>query len=287
MNIKFGSAGNPDSFYRQGNKSSQAMPAWLAAQGLNAYEYQCSRGVRIKEDFARKLGESARANKVALSIHAPYYINLSSQDPEIKRRTKAHIFKSLQAAHWMGASTVVLHPGSGSGKDRAAVYKRAKAFFAEIVKEAAHEGWGHIKLAPETMGKVNQLGSLDEVLDLCTVAEKVVPCVDFGHLHAISQGSLTTKEAFAQILDKISAALGEEAVKNLHIHFSPIEFTEAGEKKHHTTLQGEFGPPFAPLAELIIERKLAPTIICESRGRQAEDALVFKSILEEKLNKAP
>lgn len=280
MTIRFGSAGNPDSFYKQKNKSSLEMPAWLAAQGLNAYEYQCSRGVKIKEETARKLGESARFNNIALSIHAPYYINLSTQDPDMKIRTKRHILNSMRVANWMGATVVVMHPGGGAGTDRQGNFLRGKAYLAEVLKEAVQEGLGHIKLAPETMGKVNQIGSLDEILELCTVAENVVPCVDFGHLHAVTQGRISTKEGFAGVLDKISSALGEGAVKNLHIHFSPIEFTKAGEKKHRTTLEHEFGPDFTPMAELIIERKMQPTIICESNGRQAEDALVYKRIFE-------
>ncbi|MEG6616557.1 TIM barrel protein [Peptococcaceae bacterium 1198_IL3148] len=280
MPIRFGAAGNPDSFYQQGNKSSLAMPAWLAAQGLTAYEYQCSRGVRIKEEFAEKLGELARANNIALSIHAPYYINLSSEDPDIIEKTKGHILKSMRAAKWMGATTVVMHPGGGPGKDRMASYQRAKVALANVLKEAVAEGLSNIKIAAETMGKINQMGSLDEILDLCTVADNVVPCVDFGHLHAVNQGSLIDKKKFAEVLDKIEAALGSDVLKHLHVHFSPIEFTKAGEKKHHTTLETEFGPNFAPLAELLVERKLEPTIICESNGRQAEDALIYQGIYQ-------
>ncbi|MBO8138755.1 MAG: TIM barrel protein [Desulfotomaculum sp.] len=280
MDIKFGAAGNSNLFYEQGNKSSLKMPAWLAEMGLNAYEYQCVRGVRIKEEFARKLGEEARAHNISLSIHAPYYINLATEDPQVKEKTKGHIIKSLRAAHWMGALTVVMHPGGGAGKDRAAAHQRAKDLLTEVLKEAREEGLEHIRLAPETMGKINQLGSLDEILDLCTVAENVVPCIDFGHLHAVTQGSLKDKESFAHILDKVSSALGEETVKKLHVHFSPVEFTKGGEKKHQTTLEKEFGPDFTPLAELIIERKMEPVIICESNGRQAEDALVYKRIFE-------
>jgi deoxyribonuclease-4 len=285
MSIKFGSAGNPDSFYEQGNKSSLEMPAWLALKGLNAYEYQCSRGVRIKEEFAMELGRLARANNIALSIHAPYYINLSSEDPAIKEKTKGHILKSMRAAQWMGATTVVMHPGGGPGNDRAASYQRAKQALAAVLKEAADEGLNNIKIATETMGKVNQIGSLDEILDLCTVADNVIPCVDFGHLHAVNQGSLTDKEKFAEVLDKIEGALGSKVLKHLHVHFSPIEFTKAGEKKHHTTLETEFGPDFAPLAELLVERAMEPTIICESNGRQAEDALIYQGIYQQLLSR--
>lgn len=281
MSIRFGSAGAPEAFYQQGHKSSLEMPAWLAAMGLNAYEYQCSRGVKIKEEMARELGERARQHDIALSIHAPYYINLSTEEEEKKQKTKGYILDSLKVARWMGATTVVLHPGGGPGKDRRGTMARAKVLFTEILKEVSAAGLADILLAPETMGKINQMGSLEEVLELCELAPQVVPCVDFGHLNAVTQGSLKTKENYAEILDKIAAALGKEALKRLHIHFSPIEFTKAGEKKHWTLQESHlYGPHFEPLAELLWERKLEPVIICESAGTQAEDALVFKKMYE-------
>ncbi len=284
MSVKFGSAGAPESFYAQGFKSSLDMPAWLADMGLTAYEYQCSRGVKIKEKMARELGERARRHGVALSIHAPYYINLSTEEPEKKVKTKGYILDSLRVACWMGATTVVFHPGGGPGTDRRGTFDRAKTLFKEILRDAAEEGLDDILLAPETMGKLNQIGSLDEILELCTMAEQVVPCVDFGHLNAVTQGNLKSKEDFARVLDKIAVTLGKEALTGLHIHFSPIEFTKAGEKKHWTLKESYlYGPDFTPLAELIWERSLEPVIICESAGTQAEDALIFKQIYE-KLN---
>ncbi|SHE91862.1 TIM barrel protein [Desulforamulus putei] len=282
MSVKFGSAGAPDSFYAQGYKSSLDMPGWLAAMGLNAYEYQCSRGVKIKEEMARELGERARRYGVALSIHAPYYINLSTEEPDKKVKTKGYILDSLRAARWMGATTVVFHPGGGPGVDRRGAFDRAKVLFKEILQEAAMEGLDDILLAPETMGKINQIGSLDEILELCALGEQVVPCVDFGHLNAVTQGGLKSKEDYARVLDKIAGALGKEAVTRLHIHFSPVEFTKAGEKKHWTLKESHlYGPDFTPLAELIWERSMEPVIICESAGTQAEDAQVFKQVYEQ------
>ena len=281
MSIRFGSAGAPESFYGQGHKSSLEMPAWLAARGLNAYEYQCSRGVKIKEQMARELGERARQHDIALSIHAPYYINLSTEDPEKQIKTKGYIMDSLWVARWMGATTVVFHPGGGPGTDRRSTLERAKGWFTEILKEVAAAGLDDILLAPETMGKINQIGSLEEVLELCMLAPQVVPCVDFCHLNAVTQGNLRTKENYAEILDKIATALGKEALTHLHVHFSPIEFTKAGERRHWTLQESHlYGPPFEPLAELLWERKLEPVIICESAGTQAEDALAFQQMYE-------
>lgn len=282
MTVKFGSAGAPDSFYAQGYKSSLDMPAWLSKQGLNAYEYQCSRGVKIKEPMARELGERARQFGITLSIHAPYYINLSTEEPEKKIKTKGYILDSLRVAKWMGAQTVVFHPGGGPGTDRLGTFNRAKVLFKEILQEVAAEGLQDIFLAPETMGKINQMGSLEEVLELCTLGEQVIPCVDFGHLNAVTQGSLKTKEDYARILDRIENTLGQAVVNHLHMHFSTIEFTKAGEKKHWTLQESHlYGPDFRPLAEIMAERRMEPVIICESAGTQAEDALVYKSIFEQ------
>jgi len=277
MQAYFGTAGNPESFYSAGFKSSLDMPAWLQDKGLNAYEYQCVRGVHIKEETARKLGSAARDSGIKLSVHAPYYISLASQDAEIRKKTRNHFFKSLYAAHWMGATTVVFHPGGGKD-DRAGALRRSMGFLAEILAEADQAGLGHILVAPETMGKVSQLGNLDEVLEMCTLGDRVVPAVDFGHLHAAGVGALKAEEDYAAVLDAVERALGKVALKNLHIHFSPVEYTGAGEKRHLTTLAEGSGPDFAPLARLIARRGLSPTVICESDGRQAEDAIIYRDL---------
>lgn len=281
MTIAFGSAGAPDSFYAEGYKSSLDMPAWLARKGLNAYEYQCSRGVRIKEEMARELGERARDNNIKLSIHAPYYINLSTEEQDKRQKTKGYFLDSLRAARWMGATKVVFHPGGGPGNNRRETLIRAKKCLSEILRDAEEQGLNDILLAAETMGKINQMGSLEEILELCQLGSQVVPCIDFGHIYAVTQGNLKTIEDYSCVLDKISSALGSESLRNLHMHFSPVEFTKAGEKKHWTLKESHlYGPEFTPLAQLIIEREMEPVIICESQGTQAEDALTFKGIYE-------
>lgn len=278
MTIRFGPAGASALFYAEGHKSSLDMPEWLDKRGLNAYEYQCSRGVNIGEEMAARLGQLAAERGIQLSIHAPYYINLSTTDPEMRVKTRGHLLKSLKVARAMRAKTVVFHPGAGSGGDRREILTRAKAFLKEIMVELEEEGLSGIFLAPETMGKKNQLGSLEEVLELCELGSQVVPAVDFGHMHAVTGGGFSEKSAFAAILNRIEERLGKVYLQNLHIHFSPIEFTGAGEKKHRTTLEANFGPDFKPLAELLVERNLTPTVICESAGRQAEDAMIYRDI---------
>ncbi|MFZ5643173.1 MAG: TIM barrel protein [Bacillota bacterium] len=284
MNKRFGPAGNPNSFYGGGYKSSLDMPGWLREKGLTAYEYQCSRGVNIGEEMARELGRRASQNGILLSIHAPYYINLAASDPEAKEKTKKHLMKSLLAARWMGARVVVFHPGSGKD-DRPAAMKRAQNILGQIVSAARDEGLGDILLAPETMGKKSLLGSLDEILELCSLGPNIIPAIDFGHLHAVSLGGLDVEEAFAVVFEKVESALGREAFKRMHIHFSPVEYTSAGEKRHMTTRDEGFGPDFLFLAKLLVKYSADFTVICESDGLQAEDALVFKAIYDEVLNK--
>lgn len=274
--IRFGPAGNPPSFYQAGGKTSLDIPAWLAGLQLGAYEYQCVRGVNISEKMAVELGGNAQKHNIVLSLHAPYYINLAAATDELTARTEQHLLRSMAAAIWMGASKVVFHPGSigGSRKDSLEI---ACDRLQHIRTKANKLGFGAVALSPETMGKRNQLGSLDDILQLCTI-EGVSPTVDFGHLHAVSGGKLTSESAYAHILDLVEGSLGNKALRQIHIHFSPIEFTAGGEKKHRTLADQDFGPDFLPLALQLKQRNLSPTIICESAGSQAEDALTFQQI---------
>ncbi|MHB1419172.1 MAG: TIM barrel protein [Bacillota bacterium] len=279
--IKFGTAGNSQLFYSSGGKTSVEVPAWLNKIGLSAYEYQCSRGVKIGKEIAEAIGTEGRNQGIALSIHGPYYINLASEDPQIIQNTRKHLLKSLEVARWMGASKIVFHPGGAGKTSRQAAMDRAMKSLASILVETEEMGYQDIYLSPETSGKRNQLGNLEEILELCTLHRRVVPTVDFAHLHALSGGSLLNNANYRPILDAVAQKLGAEVLQNLHVHFSPIEFTSGGEKKHWTLLEPQYGPPFLPLAELIVEMKLTPTIICESAGRQAEDALAYQQIYQD------
>jgi deoxyribonuclease-4 len=285
MYALFGSAGNPDAFYASGYKASVDMPGWLAGQKLKAYEYQCSRGVTIREETARAIGKKAEEHDVRLSIHAPYYISLATEDETIAGNTRKHMLKSLQVAQWMGADRIVFHIGGPGKQDRTVAMERATRLFSLILEEAERTGLNGIYLAPETMGKQNQLGNLDEVIELCKLSKWLMPAVDFGHLHAASTGQYTTKEEFAAVFDKIAEALGEEIARTVHVHFSRIEFTKAGEKRHWT-FADPYGPPHEPFLELIAEKGYTPRVICESAGTQAQDAKIMQDFYQGLVNKA-
>ncbi len=277
MPAKFGPAGNADAFpYR----SSIDAPRWLRELGLDCYEYQCGKGVNVGEDTARKLGQAAREAGISLSLHAPYFINLANPDPESLKKTTGYILAACQAADWMGATRVVVHTGALMKRTRREALDIALDSMKRVLKAWEGEGYSHIALCPETMGKINQLGDLTEVLELCRLDDRLIPCVDFGHLYARSLGELTGPEACGAILDQMERALGSERVRTFHSHFSQIEFTLNGGEKCHRTFadNGGFGPDPAPLMAEIARRGWEPTFICESAGTQDKDALTMKDL---------
>ena len=279
MSAKFGPAGNAMSFPY---KSSVDAPRWLQELGLDCYEYQCGKGVRVKEDTAVALGRQAQAHGIALSLHAPYFINLANPDPESQEKTLGYITSACLVADQMGATRVVIHSGALMKRTREEAMAIALPFLKEIVAVCQDQGFGHITLCPETMGKINQLGDLDEVLRLCQVHESLIPCVDFGHLYARSLGADQGAEAVERMLSRMEAELGADRASRFHSHFSHIEFTPNGGEKCHRTFDddGGYGPDWEPLAQAVARRGWSPTFICESAGTQAEDAVTMKRIYQ-------
>ena len=278
--IRFGPAGASDSFYAEGHKHSYEAPTWLKARGLDAFEYSFGHGVRMGEKAARALRQAAQEADIALSIHMPYFINLAAQDTEKREKNLAYFVESLEAARCMGAKRAVFHPGSGKGQ-RDKVLEGACAFLKEIlsVLDAQHLLDG-VTLCAETMGKINQLGSLEEVIRLCQVDDRLWPAVDFGHLHCRGLGAIQGREDYARMLDALEDGLGMERARTMHIHFSRIEFSKGGEKMHHTFADIQYGPEFPPLALELASRKYMPVVICESRGTQAEDAAAMRRMYQ-------
>ena len=276
----FGPAGNAENFPY---KSSADAPKWLKEIGLDCYEYQCGKGVRVGEAAARKVGLAAVEHGVSLSLHAPYFINLANPDPEALQKTIGYITGACLVADWMGARRVVIHSGALMKRTRREAQGTALRSLKEVIAACDGAGFGHIALCPETMGKINQLGDLDEVLELCTLDGRLIPCIDFGHLYARSLGADDGEAAFSRMLDRVAEVLGPERASTFHSHFSHIEFTPNGGEKCHRTFDddGGYGPCWSPLAAEVARRGWSPTFICESAGTQAEDALVMKQIYQE------
>lgn len=278
MSAKFGPSGNSESFYNQGHKSSIDAPKWLSELGLDAYEYQCNKGVNISTEKAEQLGKEAEKYDIQLSIHSPYFISLSSKEEEKRNNSIKYIIDTLKVAKAMGAKRIVVHSGSCSGMDRRVALELAKDTLRRTLIEVKNLGLDDIHICPETMGKINQLGTLEEAMELCKLDDSFLPTIDFGHLHTRGLGCLNKYEDFEDIFDTIENSLGSDRLKIFHSHYSRIEFTEGGEKKHWTFSDTQYGPNFDFIAELVYKKKLSPTIICESRGTMAEDALEIKNL---------
>lgn len=278
--IWFGPAGNPSSFYEKGYKYSWEMPQWLEELGLNAYEYQCTKGVLLKEETAARIGEACRKHNIRVSIHAPYYINLSSTEKQKREKSIDYILETLRIAKIMGAERIIMHPGYVSGISRETALELAKDTFLSVLDAVRAEGLDDITICPEVLGKHSQLGNILEVVELCSLADYLIPCVDFGHVHALTRGGLKSKKEYLDILKFIGQELGQERMRTVHMHFSRVEVGKGGEKKHWTYADTQYGPDFEPLAEAILELGIEPVIISESRDKMVEDALTLKQIFE-------
>ena len=279
MAAYFGPGGNSDAFRLAGLKSTVDAPAWVGSIGLNAYEYEAGNGLAASPKMLEAIGIEAAKNNVKMSFHTPYFISLSGVVEEKRLNSINYIRQSLDAAHLLGAGTIVVHSGSAAKISRDEAMRLAGDTLVKTL--SAVDTYG-IKIGLETMGKINQLGTLEEVIELCRIDSAFVPVVDFGHLNARDLGGVfVSADDYLRVFDKIDHALGSSVAENLHCHFSKIEWTGSGEKRHLTFEDQLYGPNFEPLIETIYKHNLSPTIICESAGTQSDDALAMKKYYEE------
>lgn len=259
------------------------IPQHLQELGLTAFEYECGHGVRLSAKTASELRENAQKHNITISLHSPYFISLTN--PEKTENNINYIRQSAKAVSSLGGKNIVIHSGSIMKMTRELALSNAKETLTKTLQVSIAENWGDVRFCIETMGKINQLGTLTEVLDLCQIDEMFLPCIDFGHLYARTLGELNGYEAFAKILNEIENRVGEDRAKSCHIHFSHIEFTNGGEKKHRTFSEtGGFGPDWEPLCELLYKRNYNSIVICESKGTQIADAVTMKDYYISQLN---
>ena len=274
--IKFGPSGNSVSFVTEGHKSTMETFEWLANKNLDLFEYSFGQGVRLSQTTAALFGAEAAKYNIEVSVHAPYFINFANPDPEKIDNSINYILSSLSVLKAFGGKRCVFHPGSEGGASRSEAFNRTLKGVDKMA-EAKHEmGFDDLIVCPETMGKIAQIGTLEEIIELCKIDSTIYPCIDFGHINARECGSLKTKDDYRRIVDAMLDGIGEEKTANMHIHFSKIEYTARGEKRHLTFADNKFGPEFEPLAEVLFDYKLSPHILCESAGTQAEDSVYMK-----------
>ena len=280
---RFGPAGVPPSF-RAMKAALTDVPRLLREEGLDAFEYQAVRwGAKpqVRREEAEKLGSMAKENDVLLSLHGSYFINLCG-GKETVDASKDRLIACATASQWMGSKIVVFHPGFYGRKSPREVFKECLEALKDVVERLRALGISDVKLGPETMGKPTQFGSLEEVLALCEQVEQTQPVIDWAHLHARDHGRFKTVDDFRVVVEEIERRLGTEAVKNMHCHFTKVEFTDKGEKCHHTMDEAGYGPEFEMLAKVIADFKLNPVIISESPVLDV-DAIKMRDILKKEM----
>lgn len=278
MSATFGPGGNSEAFRLAGYKSTLDAPRWLSEIGLNAYEYEAGNGLSATSATLAAIGKSARDYNIKISYHTPYFISLSGVVEEKRLKSIDYIRQSLEASKLLGAHTIVVHAGSAAKITRDEAMRLASDTLSRTVDTLDTYG---IRIGIETMGKVNQLGTLDEVLELCRIDSAFVPVIDFGHLNARELGgAFMCVDDYMRVFDKIDRLMGFEVLDSLHCHFSKIEWTGSGEKKHLTFEDRVYGPDFEPFVEAIYKANISPSVICESAGTQSDDALSMKKYYE-------
>jgi len=272
--------------FRQMGAKLPDVPKLLRIEDLDAFEYAAVRWgqvPQIKQEDAERLKQEARSNDVLVSMHGSYFINLLGEG-EIAEASKRRLVACATAAEWMGAYVVVFHAGYYCNHGKPEALRKCIEAIKEVSSTLDTLGIKNVKLGPETMGRHSQFGTLDEVLELCQQVVGTQLVIDWSHLHARTGGGLRTVEDYRSVVAKAEEALGIEAVRDMHCHFSKIEFTyKSGERKHHVLDEPAFGPHFGMLAEVIAEFKLRPAMICETE-LQDVDAKKMRDILKKKMD---
>lgn len=278
--IKFGPSGNSTRFYQEGYKSTVDAPQWIANQGLNVYEYSFGRGINISDAKANEIAQKAAQYGVEMTVHAPYYINFANPSDEMAEKSYQYVLNSALKARQFGGKRVVFHPATVGKLSReeavALTMRRFEILAGLIVKNNLDD----MIFCPETMGKINQIGTVEEVTQFCKVADFFLPTVDFGHINARTQGSLVSEEDYEKLVTHVIDNLGFDRASKMHVHFSKIQYSVGGEVKHLTFADNVYGPDFHPLAKVFKKFNMQPVVICESDGTQTDDAIEMKRIYE-------
>jgi len=277
--VKFGPSGCCEEFLEK-YKSVEDMPKWLESRGLNVFEYAFNKGILLSDVKAKLYGDIFKEKGIELTVHAPYFINFANPDDIMAEKSYGYILKSLEKMKLMGAKKLVFHPGSLTKQTREKAFSLVLERLKTLSKLLDDYGYTDIYVCPETMGKHGQVGTVEEVAQMCAIDERFMPAIDFGHINAFTGGQLKSKADFINVFKTFEKYIGER-YKNVHIHFSKIMYGDKGELKHlNYEEDDEYGPNFEPLSEAIKELGVNATIILESRGAQSHDAILLKQIFK-------
>lgn len=270
VKLLFGTAGVPQS--ASGTSTLHGL-AQISKLGLDCQEVEFVKGIKMGPDMARRIKEKAESLGIRLSVHAPYYINLNSQEEGKRLASQERLLASARLARICGAESVVFHPGYYGRDSREKTYDIIKKGIQEVVSILKNER-NPVILRPETMGKKSQFGSLEEILFLCREIDGIAPCFDFSHLYA-REGRSNDYNEFHRILRKIEKKLGESALKNMHIHISGVEYSDKGEIRHLNLPDSDFR--YDDWIQALRDFDVRGMVICES-PTQDKDALMLKKL---------
>lgn len=273
MPLLFGTAGVPLS---SKDRSSEGGIRRSKELGLGALELEFVQGVRMGAEKARKIQETAHAEGVTLTCHGPYWINFNSRETEKVAASAERLIHTARIAHLAGIRAVVFHPAFYHDDDADTVFSRIVAGLS-VVRETLDSEGIEVLLRPETTGKPSQYGNLEETIRLAQAVPGVLPCIDFSHLHARTNGRMNTYDEFSRILEVAAEALGERWVKNAHFHISGIEYGLKGEKRHLILADADL--EYKELVRALRAAGVEGVAICESPNLEG-DALVLQREFE-------
>lgn len=282
LSFRFGTVGSPKSTPPKPGGSVGAIYR-LRELDLDALELGWVQAVRVTERTCAEIRAAAQSLDVLISVHAPYFINLNADEAEWPKSRK----RLMDAAHYgnlAGATDIIFHPGSYFGKKPEEVLPIALQRLRECIDELRQEG-NPVTLRPETMGKAAMLGSLQDTLILSREIEGVKPCIDFAHLHArVGDGSMNSYEEWQKVLEQIVQNLGENALKDLHIHLSGIEYSPKGEREHLTLQDADLD--VKAIFRALKDYGCSGRILCESPVLE-DDALILRQMWIEVSGETP
>jgi len=271
LSFRFGTVGSPLGTPKPGGSVNAIK--YLRTIELDALELGWVQSVRVSESTCAEIKATSLAEGVAVSVHAPYYINLNATEEEWPKSRQR-----LMDASWYGwlagATDIIFHPGSYFGNHPGEVLKIAIPRLQGCMNDLRSEGVG-CTLRPETMGKSAMLGSLEDTIEMAAAVEGVNPCLDFAHLHARpGDGSVNSEEEWLERLSTIRDRLGQPYLESLHVHLSGIEYGAKGEKNHLPLMESDFN--LTGLFNALMKMGAKGRILCESPIME-EDALRMKN----------
>ena len=300
MNTKqmplFGVAGFPPAFFESiYKKRRENIFEWLASINLDWVELQNTYGVKMKDQQAYLYRKLAETYNIGISLHAPYYITLASADGEVVKRSKDRILQCVALAMKIGAERIIFHPGHFPGTSKADREEAIKKIVKELnsIENQIPKG---IYIYPETAGKRSQIGSVEEIINICSQVKYTRPCIDVAHVHGFENGKLKSAESIIEVLNLIEQKLGRKYLEETHFHMYPVEIDHNGEKRHKAfedrienqqieLFQENMEDRYYPLAEHFVQalkyKEIFPVVVCEARDSQDRGAKLMKKIFDE------